>query len=318
MKINRENNTIIKKRKINLQRLEKYDQNKINLATQYLKREISTSYVSHFNNVSYLLGKTTVFSTKNSGCINECQKLKKELKKLGLKTYFVSCQANGFSNPAGDFFVKEAHVFLIYPSLRNNKVYFIIFDPGFRLDNPISFYDSCNSNAIKYLSEGTAKVIFNNKSDYPYELVVNKRINYKHQVSPANIHWKFNPYYETLNIEHFNEQLYHAMFSLKLMNYPDDLDKYICINARIIDNTIEVYTALKNEIFSFKELFSLSKSELKHIFEPYFKNASLTDEQLNEFLTNLFLLIHNTQDYISTIISSEVVNDYKLGKRLNR
>lgn len=318
MKIIRENNTIIKKRKINLQQLEKYDQNKIKQATKYLKKEISTSFVSHFNNISYMLGKTTVFSTKNNGCVSECKKIKKELKKIGLETYFVSCRANGFSNPAGDFFVKEAHVFLIYPSLRNGKVYFTIFDPGFRLDNPISFYDSCDSNSIKYLSDGVAKIIFNNEFDYPYELVVDKRINYKHQVSPANIHWKFNPYYETLNIEHFNEQLYHAMFSLKLMNYPDDLNKYICINAKIIDYTIEVYTVLKNEIFSFKELFPLSKHELKNIFEPYFKNACLTNKQLNEFIKNLFVLIHNTQDYINTIISPDVVNEYKSGKRLNR
>lgn len=283
-----------------------------------MKKEISTSFVSHFDNISYMLGKTTIFSTKSNGCISECQKLKKELKKIGLETYFVSCQANGFSNPAGDFFVKEAHVFLIYPSLRNGKVHFTIFDPGFRLDNPISFYDLCNSDSIRYLSDGSAKVIFNNELDYPYELVVDKRIDYKHQVAPANIHWKFNPYYETLNIEHFNEQLYHAMFSLKLMNYPNDLDKYICINAKIIDNTIEVYTVLKKEIFSFKELFPLGKNELENIFEPYFKNAGLTNNQLSEFIKNLFLLIHNTADYINTIMNPEVVNEYKLGKRLNR
>lgn len=82
MEIIRENNTIIKKRKINLQQLEEYDQNKINEATKYLKKEISSSFVSHFDNISYMLGKTTTFSTKNNSCISECQKLKKELKKL--------------------------------------------------------------------------------------------------------------------------------------------------------------------------------------------------------------------------------------------
>jgi len=180
MKIIRENNTIIKKRKINLQQLEEYDQNKINQAIKLLKKEISTSYISHFNNISYMLGKTNIFSNKNNGCISQCQKLKKELKKIGLKTYFVSCQANGFSNPAGDFFVKEAHVFLIYPSLRNNKIFFTLFDPGFRLDNPISFYDSCDSDSTRYLSDGVAKVMFCNELVYPYKLVADKRINYKH------------------------------------------------------------------------------------------------------------------------------------------
>ena len=318
MKIIRENNTIIKKRKINLLNLEEYNQEKIDQATQYLKREISTSFVTHFNNISYLLGRNTTFTTENSGCINECQKLKKELKKIGLKTYFVSCKANGFSNPAGDFFVKEAHLFLVYPSLRNNRIFFTIFDPGFRLDTPISFYDASDSNKIKYLSDGIAKVKFNNELDYPYELEVNKRINYKHQICTANIHWGFNPYYETLNIAHFNEQLYHAMFSLKLMNYPNNLDKYICINARMIENTIEIYTLLKNEIFSFDNLLFLNKNELKEVFAPYFEIASLTESMLNQFIENVFLLIHHSQDYIDKIINAEVVKEYKQGKKLNR
>lgn len=317
MKIIRENDTIIDKRKINFQQLEKYDPTKIEQAIQILKKEISLSFVSHFDNISYLLGRTKSFSTKNNGCISACQKLKKELEKLGLETHFVSCQANGFSNPAGDYFVKEAHVFLVSPALRNNKVFFTIFDPGFRLDNPISFYDLSNSNSVKYLS-GKVKVIFRDDAVYPYELVADTRINYKHQISKANIHWNFNPYYETQNINQFNEELYHAMFSLKLTNYPDNLEQYIGINAKIIDGIIEVYTFQKNEVYSFEKLRLLTKNELKNVFEPYFKNACLTNDQLSGFINNLFLLIHNAQEYIHTIINPEVVNDYKLGKRLNR
>lgn len=311
MKIIRENNTIIKKRKINLKNLENYDENKIKQATQYLQNKIYTSFISHFDNISYFLGKATTFSTNNNGCISECKKLKKELKKLGLKTYFVSCSTSGFSNPAGDFLVKEAHIFLVYPSLRNGRVHFTIFDPGFRQENPISFYDSCNSEPVSYLSDGTAKIIFTNESIYPYELVVNKQINYRHQISPVDIHWKFNPYYQTLNIDNFNEQLYHVIFSIKLMNYPKDLNKYICIRAKIIDNIIDVYTLKKSEMFSFNELSSLTKDKLSNIFKSYFENADLTRKQLDEFIENVFLLIHNAQDYVSTVISPEVLKDYK-------
>lgn len=318
MKIIRGNNTIIRKRKINIQQLKNYDENKMNQAIQYLRKEISNSYISHFDNISYMLGQKNSFSTKNNGCISECKKLKKELKGLGLETYFVSCKADGFSNPAGDFFVKEAHVFLIYPSLRNGKVYFTIFDPGFRFENPISFYDFCNSEPIPYLSNGSARVKVNNEFDYPYELVVNRRINYKHQISSANIHWKFNPYYQTLNIDQFNEQLYHAIFSLKLMNYPSDLNKYICIRAKIIDSIIEVYTIQKQEIFSFRDLSSFTCNELRQIFKPYFKMANLTSKQLCLFIENIFILIHHTQEYVNTVIHPEVVKDYKLGKKLNR
>lgn len=318
MQLMRENNTIIKKRKINLNKLENYDEEKIKKATKCLQNIISNSFVSHFNNISYFLGKTSTFSNNTTGCISECKKLKKELNALGLKTYFISCKANGFSNPAGDFFVKEAHVFLLYPSLKNKKVYFTIFDPGFRLEYPISFYDLHNSESIPYLSNGIAEVRFNSKSEYPYEYKVNKRINYKHQISKANIQWEFNPYYQTLNIDQFSEQLYHAIFSLKLMNYPDDLDKYICIRAKIIDNVVEVYTIRKSKIFSFNELSSLTKEELENIFKPYFEHTNLISKQLYEFIENLFLMIHNAQEYINKVINNNVIEEYKYGKKLNR
>jgi ABC-type Zn uptake system ZnuABC Zn-binding protein ZnuA len=144
----------IKKRKINLKNLEPYNKEKIKLAQQRLNQVIENSFVSHFDNVTYFFqkqkNKDIKFSkfNKNTGCISECKKLKKELKDIGIKTYFVSCNANGFSNKSGDNLVKEAHVFLINPSQRNGKIYFTIFDPGFRMTNPISFFNKTNSPNI--------------------------------------------------------------------------------------------------------------------------------------------------------------------------
>lgn len=325
MKIKRNDNSIIKKRKINLENLETYDDNKIKQAVECLNSEITNNFISHFDNIAYTFKKRNdrnhKFSNynKNTGCISDCKRLKKKLSKIGLKTYFVSCKANGFSNPAGDSLIKEAHVFLIYPTLKNEKVYFTIFDPGFRITKIISFYDGQNSPKYSYLSKGIVKVNFvENNTEYPYELSVNKRINYKHEIAGANIHWSFNPYYETLNIDDYNEKLYHAMFSLKLMNYPHNINNYICIRAKVLEKTLEIYTINKCKIYTFKQLSNYNQQQIKNIFKEYFFEAKIPAEELNKFSKNIFLLIHNVDIYINSIIDPRVIKDYNNGYKLNR
>lgn len=325
MKIIRNDNSIIKKRKINFNNIENYDKNKIKQGVEYLNQEINNNFVSHFDNINYILHKknnnNTKFSSynKNTGCISDCKRLKKKLNKIGLKTYLISCKANGFSTPAGDALVKESHVFLLYPTIKNKKIHFTIFDPGFRIPKVISFYDHQNSLNNPYLSVGSVKVKFiKDNTAYPYELVVNKRINYKCESTDADIHWEFNPYYETLSIDDYNEKLYHAMFSLKLMNYPSDLNKYICIRAKVLEKTLEIYTPNKSKLYSFEQLSSFSQQQLKNIFKEYFLQTGISNKELNKFVNNIFLLIHNIDLYINYVIDSQVIEEYKKGYRLNR
>lgn len=324
MEIRRGNNSIIQKKKINLTNLPLYDDEKVRFAIRLLRKQIDDSFVWHFDYISYVLKEQKDVNIKissyikNSGCISDCKKLKSQLKQVGLQTYYVSCKANGFSNPAGDLLVKEAHTFLVYPSLRNNKLYFTIFDPGFRIDNIIQFYDTQDSCEISYLIEGMAKVIYCENSNYPYRLIVNRRINYKHQISLANIQWDFNPYYQTINITQFNKQLYQAMFCLKLMNYPKDINKYICIRSKILERYIEIYTPRKNQKWFYDDLASLTKEQLKNLFEQYFIDAGLTTKQLTNFIRNLFLLVHHSDIYVNKVINPKVIEDYRLGNNLNR
>lgn len=324
MKIKRNDNSIIKKRKINFNNIETYDEVKVKQAIEYLNNEITNSIVSNFDNIAYVLQKNdkpVKFTTynKNTGCISSCKRLKKKLSKIGLKTYFISCKATDFSNQAGNELVKEAHVFLLYPSLKNEKLYFTIFDPGFRVTNTISFYDGENSLKYSYLSQGTMSVKFApNNIDYPYELITNKRINYKHEIIDANVHWNFNPYYETVNIDEYNEKLYCAMFSLKLMNYPNDLNKYLCIRSKILEKTIEIYTINKCKTYSFKQLINLNQQEIKNLFNDYFSQAEIPRKELNKFVQNIFLLIHNADTYINQVINPCVIKEYNPEYKWNK
>ena len=118
MEIKRNDNSIIKKRKINFNNIKVYDEVKVKQAVEYLNNEITNSIVSNFDNIAYVFQKNDKpikFATynKNTGCISSCKRLKKKLSKIGLKTYFISCKATDFSNQAGNEFVKEAHIFLL-------------------------------------------------------------------------------------------------------------------------------------------------------------------------------------------------------------
>lgn len=320
MIIKRSDNSVIKKRKINLNHLDLYDEEKIKLAEHILNEEIYNGYVSHFDYVSYVFEGSNNHNdfwkyNRNSGCVSDCRRLRKKLKKEGMKTYFVSCKANGFSNPIGDSLVCEGHVFLVYPSLKNNRVYFTIFDPGFRINRAISFYDlegclfSDNGINVNYMGDD---------SNYPYEMTSNKREDYKRDVIDADLHWKFNPYYETLNLDLYNAKLYSAMFYLKLMNYPIDINKYIYIRSKLLEETIEIYMANKSVKFTFNELSKFSQEELVAIFEVYFFQAGISYKELKSFVKNVFLLIHNVDKYIKTVLDLKVIEEYKLGYRLNR
>lgn len=320
MEIKRIDNSIIKKRKINFENLDKYDEGKMKQATEVLDDIINTSYISHFDNISFLLNqdKKLCKKFKSIGCIDMCKKLKNQLMELGLKTYFVSCKANGFSNTTGDLVIQEAHVFLLYPSIKDNKIFFTIFDPGFRMTNPLSFFDQENSINFNYIN-GTIKINFIEKNIYyPYELVIDKKYNYKLEVTDANIHWRFNPYYQTINIDEYCKKIYQVIFSLKLRNFPSDMNEYLCIRAKVLDQILEIYTIKKNQIFSFEYLSTLNIYELQNIFQNYFIDAKLDYKKLDVFINNLYLLVHNIEKYINNIIHSDVIEDYKLYKKLGR
>lgn len=210
-------------------------------------------------------------------------------------------------------------MFLLYPTLRNGEIYFTIFDPGVRQKNIISFYDKHNSNEVKYLEEGIMKVIFLEDSKvYPFKLVSNKRITCQYKILDADINWYFNPYYETLNLDNFNEQLFHAMFSLKLMNFPPNKNNYLCIRSKLLDRTIEIFTKNNNEKILFDDIYNLSLKELENIFISYFKNANLTYDKFDIFVKNIFLLIHNYDEYVNKVIDKNVIIEYNSGLNLNR
>ena len=309
MKVQRLDKTFIYKRKINFKNIDIYDINKINLISNLLNEEINNTFIDQFEYVSFVLNNKSKYNI-NSGCVSQIKHLKSVLKKHEIITYPVSTKASNFSTELGDKIIKEAHMFLIYPTIKNNKLLFNIIDPGLRVKNIVSFYDKSDSVNYKYLNTGLINVKYINK-EYPYSLNINKRLNYEHHEINTNVSFEFNTYFETIDLNNYDKKAFEVIYSLKLMNYPKDNDKYIYIRSKIFDKTIDIFTCKIKHTFTYDELSNKNKKELNKIFNPYFINTNISKYRFYKFINCIYLLIHNREEYIEKVINKDFLEDYK-------
>ena len=67
-------------------------------------------------------------------------------------------QANKYALNSGDVKVKEAHISVIYPSLKDDKLIYTIFNPGLKIDKPLSFYPHITSNGAEIYDYKSNKI----------------------------------------------------------------------------------------------------------------------------------------------------------------
>ena len=102
------------------------------------------------------------------------------------------------------------------------------------------------------------------------------------------------------------------------MNYPADINKYLCIRSKILENTIEFYSTFFNEIYNLNDLKILDKKDIEILFKSHFINANIHTDKFNRFIENIIMLINNKNAYIEKVLNKDVIKEYKLGKKLNR
>ena len=282
MKIYRNNNTFILKKKIDLKHLDNYDEEKINKAKDYLKKIIDETVVDDFKFLEELMKlsnnniKETYDNFKNSVCYNCCTSLslmlKRKLDKILGKTYLITCKSIGFSTP----------------------------DAGFRNYNPMMFY--INEDSKNYLYEtGTAKIFYQNNKNYPYLLKLNKTLKRNFKIEDTNILLSFNPYYETLNILEYDKECYKAKHSYKIMDY---INK-VCIGLNIISGDLTLYSENQEEKYNLNFLLEKNEEEIEKILKPYFKYLN---KDIKEFIKVLRFIPYWIN---SNILYNEIINDVK-------
>ena len=314
MKIIRNDNSYILKRKINLNNWEKYDEVKIMKAKEILKRIINETVVNDFLFLKEIMNfqknndiKARYVNYQNKKCYNCCtslaMKLKRELDKILKNVYYITCKANGFSTFRGNQNILEAHTFLGYCCLKDNKRCFVIFDAGFRNYNAVIFLENENSDFYNYES-GYVRVLSQKNEDYPYKLCFNKTLKRNFKIVDSDINLEFNPYYETLKILDFDKACYRVKHSYKIMDYQNK----VCIGLNIINGELTLYSSKKEENYNLKELLLKSDDEIASILKFYFEMMT-SDFSVSDFI----LVLRFIPEWVSSgVLEREVIDDVLL------
>lgn len=321
MKIKRKNGSYILKRKIDFNNLPDYDENIISKAKVLLKKMVESDVTNNFSllySIFSLAEKENIsladslsrneHKLYNFACIKKCEDLKLKLEDLGMKTYYISCKTNGLSTKSGNKYIKEAHVFLLYPCLKNNNVYFIIFDPGFYMNKPIMFFDKMNSDEIEYYG-GMCKTLYVKDKKYPYKTISNRmaRTNYEMQIK--DVSFPFNPYYETINVDDFYKEIVKVFISYQSRLYPGKIKDRAYIKLNVIDKSFE-YSDMSNYdgVFSLDDIKVMGEKKFRKIINPVTKKLNIDTD---EIVQTIFYIIEKYDEFKKNIFMDEVIKEYQ-------
>ena len=236
-------------------------------------------------------------------CIGLSKILKERLEDRGISTYFVTCKASGFSTKYGDDFIREAHTFLLYPCLRDGRVAFVLYDPGFRVMEPMFFYAGEASFSYPYLN-GFIQVRFENHQYYLYS---NVRMKRDFSIVPESVSFFFQPFMETLDMDAFAKNIFRVKFSYKIMNYHKEMDYRYCLGLNVVTKQLDFYTRYYHEQYLLQEFLGMPlESQLQHL--QFLRKDGLFNYQDMIELLEIFKIY--SQKNIP-ILERKIVKDWK-------
>lgn len=251
------------------------------------------------------------YSNVRFNCYYAAKKLKEELSKLGIDAKYVTYKSIGFSSPFGDELIKEAHISLVIPTIKNNKEHYIILDPGYRIPSPLEFHKNSKQTNINVDNDD---IIIQKRENilYPYSMKMEGYNRYSLNKSSYFCEEFFNCDYETLNPE---EMLFPISFTVlsgyRLINYHIDKSKCAMLKVMILDEYLEVSDSTQDIILTFAEIRSIPLEELYRLLTPFCKKLN---QDTNDFLDLLFFILEHHKEFINEVISKEVIKELKAPK----
>lgn len=106
-------------------------------------------------NMKEAINNINDYSTVRFNCYHASKLLKSKLSSIGLESKYLSYKSIGFSTPDGDSLIKEAHLSILLPTVREEKIYYVILDPGYRIPSLIGFYKDMNSSLLRIDNDET-------------------------------------------------------------------------------------------------------------------------------------------------------------------
>lgn len=317
MNILRDTYTPIKKEKITC--FIDYDNIDLNIISKLLNQVIQNYTYSTFDliklvkekfngNLKETINSIDDYSKVRFNCYYATKLLKKELNKLGINAKYVSYKSIGFSSNYGDNLIKEAHISLVIPTIRNKKNYYVILDPGYRIPSPISFYKSSKTTNIK-IDHDDIIIQKSNDNLYPYCMKMQGYNRYSVDENSYFCEEFFNCDYETINPE---EILFPVSFEIlngyRIINYNIDKQKRAMIKVMILNSYLEYSDCNKTGIITFVELNTLSKEELINILKPF---CNKLGENVIEFVDILYFILKNNKQFIDEILNKKVLKEFQ-------
>lgn len=132
-------NNLISFEKINIDKLETLLNDVISHYT-YNTFDLLKLVMSNYDgNLRESIERIDDYSDVRFNCFYACKLLKEKLNDIGLKSYLISYKSVGFSLNKGDEIIKEAHMALVIPTIKEKKVFYILLDPGVKNSKMYNF-----------------------------------------------------------------------------------------------------------------------------------------------------------------------------------
>lgn len=252
------------------------------------------------------------YSKVRFNCYYATKLLKEKLSKHGIDTKYVSYKSIGFSSNYGDELIKEAHMSLVIPTIRDYHIYYIILDPGYRIPSPICFYKSSNTTNIK-IDNDYLTIQKNDDNLYPYSMKMQGYNRYSLNETSCFCEEYFNCDYETLNPEEILFPLsFEVLNGYRMINYNEDKKKCAMLKVMILDHYLQCSEYNQNISLTFSELLEIPKDKLHSILKPF---CDKLNQDVTEFMEILYFILETDKQFVDEIINKKVLDEFQ-GQKL--
>lgn len=322
MKLERAGLSPIIKSEIDLSNLDDFSQEKVDSVVPLLKETIEKYPISTFGLITLMRKNfekdllTTFqnakfdYSSLNYNCFFLASLLKEKLNKESIKGYLITYQANKYSLNSGDAKVREAHISLMYPTKKDDRVLYTIFDPGLKIDRPMSFYQESKLNRF-IVGQNQINICYEpNNIDYPYYMDMTGINKYSYNKSDHRIFQRFNPKYETINIE---EMLFPISYSLltgyKAIIYSTDINKRAYITLSHLNQELEFSDCItgKKHKITYDEIEKMGYMKLKQKINSVCYKLQLDPDDIT---SDIYFMIYYHNEYINYVMDKQLIQEY--------
>lgn len=258
-------------------------------------------------NLKDTINSISDYSHVRFNCYYATKILKEKLKQRGITSYLISYKSIGFSSNYGDNLIKEAHMSLLIPTIRNNELYYILLDPGLRIPAVLEFYQSSDKTVIT-VDNDLITIEKTGDEEYPYSM---EMIGYN-RYSTSSYSYQCKEYFSTLTTLNSEEVLFPGVYEIlegyRIINFNVDKEKWAIIKLMMIDEYLECVDVYKNLRLTFQELEKISEDELLNIIKPF---AIKLNINVHELIKNIYFSLEHYQEFINDIINPQVLKEKK-------